>query len=152
MEKFDGMKKRPLSSSEIKQIAGRAGRYGSKYSDGIVTCLKSHDQSYLLKSLGQTDRDIKRAGLFPSLSQLQLLSVIVKYNIDEKILQQFWKYFLLQHWRGNTLKNIVKYVTHPIGLDNSNSDNNNNSSSSSDSTSSSRSRSSSISELKVGYI
>ncbi len=34
--KFDGVKERPLTVSEIKQIAGRAGRYG-KYDVGYVT-------------------------------------------------------------------------------------------------------------------
>ena len=38
-EKFDGKEMRPLTPAEVKQIAGRAGRYGSKYHDGVVTCL-----------------------------------------------------------------------------------------------------------------
>ena len=36
IEKFDGHEKRQLTASEIKQIAGRAGRYG-KYEDGYAT-------------------------------------------------------------------------------------------------------------------
>ena len=36
IEKFDGHEKRQLTLSEIKQIAGRAGRYG-KYEDGYAT-------------------------------------------------------------------------------------------------------------------
>ena len=38
-EKFDGREMRHLTPAEVKQIAGRAGRYGSKYPEGIVTCL-----------------------------------------------------------------------------------------------------------------
>ena len=38
MEKFDGLETRPLSSREIKQIGGRAGRFGTAYADGQVTC------------------------------------------------------------------------------------------------------------------
>ena len=39
LEKFDGVEQRPLTPAEIKQIAGRAGRFGSKYESGLVTCL-----------------------------------------------------------------------------------------------------------------
>ena len=37
MEKFDGKRMSTLSSSQVKQIAGRAGRYGTEYSAGLVT-------------------------------------------------------------------------------------------------------------------
>lgn len=33
-EKFDGMRRRGLTATEYKQIAGRAGRYG-KYEEGF---------------------------------------------------------------------------------------------------------------------
>ena len=39
MDKFDGTSFRPLTPPEVKQIAGRAGRYGSRYASGQVTCL-----------------------------------------------------------------------------------------------------------------
>ena len=38
MEKFDGLETRPLTSREIKQIGGRAGRFGTAFADGQVTC------------------------------------------------------------------------------------------------------------------
>lgn len=37
IHKFDGTKTRPLTKLEIKQIAGRAGRYGSAFPEGVVT-------------------------------------------------------------------------------------------------------------------
>ena len=39
LEKFDGQSKRTLLPAEIKQIAGRAGRYGSRFLHGVVTTL-----------------------------------------------------------------------------------------------------------------
>ncbi len=39
MDKFDGVHHRPLTAPEVKQIAGRAGRFGSKFQEGQVTCL-----------------------------------------------------------------------------------------------------------------
>lgn len=41
--KFDGVKERMLTSSEVKQIAGRAGRYGL-YDVGYVTSYYDYDQ------------------------------------------------------------------------------------------------------------
>lgn len=37
LEKFDGEDDRHLTVSEIKQIAGRAGRYQSRYENGFVS-------------------------------------------------------------------------------------------------------------------
>jgi ATP-dependent RNA helicase SUPV3L1/SUV3 len=37
LSKYDGKDMRPLTTSEIKQIAGRAGRFGSVFSQGFVT-------------------------------------------------------------------------------------------------------------------
>lgn len=37
VRKFDGTEKRQLTDSEIKQIAGRAGRFGSIYPEGEVS-------------------------------------------------------------------------------------------------------------------
>ena len=39
MEKFDGSSFRPLMAAEVKQIAGRAGRFGSSYGRGGITCM-----------------------------------------------------------------------------------------------------------------
>ena len=39
LEKFDGRSCRGLLPAEVKQIAGRAGRFGKRFSHGIVTAL-----------------------------------------------------------------------------------------------------------------
>ncbi|KAB1218139.1 ATP-dependent RNA helicase SUPV3L1, mitochondrial [Morella rubra] len=51
MEKFDGIEMRDLTIPEIKQIAGRAGRYGSKFPVGEVTCIDAEDLPLLHSSL-----------------------------------------------------------------------------------------------------
>ncbi|RYR20618.1 hypothetical protein Ahy_B03g065809 [Arachis hypogaea] len=43
LKKFDGFEFRDLTVPEIKQIAGRAGRYGSNFSVGEVTCINAGD-------------------------------------------------------------------------------------------------------------
>ncbi|MCH8553216.1 MAG: hypothetical protein LAT62_14860, partial [Natronospirillum sp.] len=52
-QKFDGEKVRPLNCTEVKQIAGRAGRYGI-HDQGEVTALAS-DTSFLSHNLSQAE-------------------------------------------------------------------------------------------------
>ncbi|KAE8728160.1 ATP-dependent RNA helicase SUV3 [Hibiscus syriacus] len=54
LKKFDGTEMRDLTIPEIKQIAGRAGRYGSKFPWGEVTCLDAEDLPLLHSSLKST--------------------------------------------------------------------------------------------------
>ncbi|GKV42467.1 hypothetical protein SLEP1_g49865 [Rubroshorea leprosula] len=51
MKRFDGVEMRELTVPKIKQIAGRAGRYGSKFPVGEVTCLRADDLPLLHSSL-----------------------------------------------------------------------------------------------------
>jgi ATP-dependent RNA helicase SUPV3L1/SUV3 len=39
LRKYDGQQERPLSAGEIKQIGGRAGRFGGEHAEGIVAVL-----------------------------------------------------------------------------------------------------------------
>ena len=57
-EKFDGREFRPLSTAEIKQIAGRAGRYGM-HEHGEVLVLGNN--SIIEEKLGQNVRNIRAA-------------------------------------------------------------------------------------------
>ncbi|OEL34745.1 ATP-dependent RNA helicase SUV3, mitochondrial, partial [Dichanthelium oligosanthes] len=70
MMKFDGFCHRELTVAEIKQIAGRAGRYGSKFPVGEVTCLDAADLPLLHSSLKSTspiieERFLEKAKLSP---------------------------------------------------------------------------------------
>lgn len=57
-QKFDGIEKRELRSDEIKQIAGRAGRYGI-YDEGIVTSFGGRKQ--IRYGLEDVDISLRRA-------------------------------------------------------------------------------------------
>ncbi|KAF5188050.1 Atp-dependent rna helicase suv3 protein [Thalictrum thalictroides] len=74
LEKFDGTEMRKLTVPEIKQIAGRAGRYGSKFPLGEVTCLKADDLPLLHSSLKSPSPVLESAGLFPTFDLLLLYS------------------------------------------------------------------------------
>ena len=45
-EKFDGVSRRPLQTAEIRQIAGRAGRFGI-YDTGYVTAMGENELAYI---------------------------------------------------------------------------------------------------------
>eukprot|EP01084_Bolivina_argentea_P251903 422678_1 len=52
VDKFNGFKKVKLTTTEILQIAGRAGRY-LLYDEGYVSCLNNRDYKYVYKNLQQ---------------------------------------------------------------------------------------------------
>lgn len=70
MTKFDGRKERALTAAEVKQIAGRAGRYGSRYASGIATTLNSEDLPTLQQALAMPSTPLTAAALFPRFAQL----------------------------------------------------------------------------------
>jgi ATP-dependent RNA helicase SUPV3L1/SUV3 len=106
VEKFDGRRRRRLLSAELKQIAGRAGRFGTIYEHGEVTCMNAEDLKYLRKGMQAIDKPIKKAGLFPSLEQLELLGVLIDYQVNDEILKAFWKDVMHKDWgTGDLLHN-----------------------------------------------
>ncbi|KAG7384685.1 ATP-dependent RNA helicase supv3l1, mitochondrial [Phytophthora pseudosyringae] len=60
-----------ISPSLAKQIAGRAGRYGSDYASGEATCLLEEDLKYLKESYEEVPTPLTSAGLFPSSEQME---------------------------------------------------------------------------------
>ncbi|KAL6636910.1 hypothetical protein ACP70R_024482 [Stipagrostis hirtigluma subsp. patula] len=89
MRKFDGFSNRELTVAEIKQIAGRAGRYGSKFPVGEVTCLDAEDLPLLHSSLKSPSPIIERAGLFPTFDLLSLYSRLHGTDFFHPILERF---------------------------------------------------------------
>ncbi|GFZ08879.1 ATP-dependent RNA helicase [Actinidia rufa] len=81
LEKYDGTEMRQLTVSEIKQIAGRAGRYGSKLPVGEVTCLDAEDLPLLHFALKSQSPVLERAGLFPTFDLLYMYSCLHSKNV-----------------------------------------------------------------------
>ncbi|KAL1808478.1 DExH-box ATP-dependent RNA helicase DExH16, mitochondrial [Daucus carota subsp. sativus] len=102
MKKFDGTEKRELTVSEIKQIAGRAGRYGSRFPVGEVTCLDSHDLPLLHSSLNAPSPILKRAGLFPNYDLLYMYS---RLNLKSGLYQ------ILEHFLENAKLSANYFIT-----------------------------------------
>lgn len=58
VEKFDGVSFRGLQSQEIKQIGGRAGRYGLAKEEGVITSYVKKDLKYLRQRYLDTEREM----------------------------------------------------------------------------------------------
>ncbi|XP_010256133.1 PREDICTED: ATP-dependent RNA helicase SUV3, mitochondrial isoform X6 [Nelumbo nucifera] len=89
LKKFDGTDMRELTVSEIKQIAGRAGRFGSKFPCGEVTCIDAEDLPLLHSSLKSPSPDLESAGLFPTFDLLFLYSRLHPKMGFHQILENF---------------------------------------------------------------
>ncbi|XP_014670321.1 PREDICTED: ATP-dependent RNA helicase SUPV3L1, mitochondrial-like [Priapulus caudatus] len=63
-----------ITTSQALQIAGRAGRYGTPYSEGEVTTFKSADLPTLRELMGSTVEKIEVAGLHPTAEQIELFA------------------------------------------------------------------------------
>ncbi|XP_019708986.1 ATP-dependent RNA helicase SUV3, mitochondrial isoform X2 [Elaeis guineensis] len=121
LKKFDGVYTRELTVPEIKQIAGRAGRYGSKFPIGEVTCLDAEDLPLLHSSLGSPSPVLEHAGLFPTFDLLTLYSRLHSTTNFHPILEQFLEkaklspdYFIADC--EHTLKVATVVDTFPLGL------------------------------------
>ena len=60
-----GTEVRRLHAPEVKQIAGRAGRFGSAHPTGHVTCLHQEDIVLLHEAMGRHATPLERACLMP---------------------------------------------------------------------------------------
>lgn len=79
LQKFDGSNLRNLKSTEVKQIAGRAGRIGI-FNEGFVNCLGN--KKFLKCALDKKDYEISNAYIAPS---EDILLESLEMNLYEKL-------------------------------------------------------------------
>eukprot|EP00934_Nitzschia_sp_Nitz4_P003557 Nitzschia sp. Nitz4//scaffold46_size129759//62121//65060//NITZ4_003504-RA/size129759-processed-gene-0.161-mRNA-1//-1//CDS//3329552604//3547//frame0 len=72
--KYNGERVAKLSHSEIKQIAGRAGRRNSPFPHGEVTCRDPRDLSYIKECLSTDIVPIEKAAILPTAEHIELFS------------------------------------------------------------------------------
>ncbi|PSC71108.1 ATP-dependent RNA helicase mitochondrial [Micractinium conductrix] len=89
LRKFDGREEWLLTTSEVKQVAGRAGRYGGRFPSGVATACSAEGLEYLAHCLAQPSEPLQRAVLFPSLGQLELLSGLHPQDALPSLLRRF---------------------------------------------------------------
>ncbi|KAG0032064.1 RNA helicase [Podila clonocystis] len=74
VEKYDGSNVRALSLTQLKQIAGRAGRFGTDYAVGQATTLVQNDIPALKRALAAPMIEIQRAAIQPTAEMLEQFS------------------------------------------------------------------------------
>jgi ATP-dependent RNA helicase SUPV3L1/SUV3 len=91
LTKFDGHEVRQLTSAHLKQIAGRAGRYGLDFDQGEVTTFYPQDLKKLHSLLSSPEDDIKQAGIFPTSEQIEHFSQLLPGASFLDVLTLFFK-------------------------------------------------------------
>ncbi|KAF6160036.1 hypothetical protein GIB67_033120 [Kingdonia uniflora] len=104
LTKYNGDKMVPVEASQVKQIAGRAGRRGSCYPDGLTTTLNLEDLDYLIECLKQPFEHVKKVGLFPFYEQVEMFAGQLSNVSFVQLLDKFCEncrldnyYFLCRH-------------------------------------------------------
>jgi ATP-dependent RNA helicase SUPV3L1/SUV3 len=90
IEKFDGVSDRLLTPQEVRQIAGRAGRYGL-HEEGLVTALNPRYISFLRRAL-EDRTPLRQDGtiwISPTDEHLRRLSTIIGTTRVSRLLQFF---------------------------------------------------------------
>ncbi|XP_068746401.1 ATP-dependent RNA helicase SUPV3L1, mitochondrial-like isoform X3 [Montipora capricornis] len=94
LSKYDGHDVVLLTPSQAKQIAGRAGRYGSNYPNGEALTFKKEDSKLLHSLITAPTEDVKAAGLAPTMEQIEMLSqqlpdasLVKLYDVFESVAQ-----------------------------------------------------------------
>jgi len=117
LSKYNGDKMVPVPASQVKQIAGRAGRRGCLYPDGLATTLHLDDLDYLIECLKQPFDNVKKVGLFPYYEQVELFAGQLPDLTFSQILGKFGEscrldgsYFLCQHGHIKKIANMLEKV------------------------------------------
>lgn len=120
LEKYNGEMLKKVPPSQVKQIAGRAGRRGSLYQVGSVTTFYSRDIPYLIQCLEEPFVESCSAGLFPMSEQMELFATNLPEATFSKLLDRFAEtcrvdglYFLC---RNDNLKKVACIVDKVKGL------------------------------------
>lgn len=117
LSKYNGDKIVPVPASQVKQIAGRAGRRGSIYPDGLTTTLHLDDLEYLIECLKKPFDDVELVGLFPFFEQVELFAGQIPNVTFPQLLQKFKEncrldgsYFFCQHEHIKKVANMLEKV------------------------------------------
>lgn len=131
-EKFDGVTRRLLTTAEVKQIAGRAGRFGL-YPKGYVTATEEADLAYIEERMADTEKPLTQVNLgFPQIlldidaPMDELLEIwhsvtpsdpFVKENIDEALFL-YDQAKLYKEWIDGfqEKRTLYKMITCPIDI------------------------------------
>uniref|UniRef100_A0A2P2Q6X4 ATP-dependent RNA helicase SUV3L, mitochondrial n=1 Tax=Rhizophora mucronata TaxID=61149 RepID=A0A2P2Q6X4_RHIMU len=117
LSKYNGDRNVPILPSQVKQIAGRAGRRGSRFPEGLTTTLHLDDLPYLIECLKQPFDEVKKVGLFPFFDQVELFAGKIPNCTFPQLLEKFGEncrldgsYFLCRHDHIKKIANKLEKV------------------------------------------
>ncbi|ORX92474.1 P-loop containing nucleoside triphosphate hydrolase protein, partial [Basidiobolus meristosporus CBS 931.73] len=87
--KFNGIAMRPVSLSQIKQIAGRAGRFGTAYDVGEVTTLDHFDLKILHRAMKTSLPTVQHAGLQANVNVVEMFAYQFPDDSFSSLLSKF---------------------------------------------------------------
>jgi ATP-dependent RNA helicase SUPV3L1/SUV3 len=111
VEKFDGIASRLLTPPEIRQIAGRAGRYGI-HDEGAVTAFDARDVRYLRANLDRfaAPDDERPIWISPTDEHLKRLAAIIGTTRVARLLQFFQTRVLRDDDAGVRIANLADTI------------------------------------------
>lgn len=108
-----------VPAQQIRQIAGRAGRFGTKHESGLVTCRDPGHYAILAAALEEIDPEpYKRAGIAPTFEQIdRVRDEFPKFHLAD-ILDAFQAFDNLPaHYFMNEMRSIRKLLDLLRGFD-----------------------------------
>jgi ATP-dependent RNA helicase SUPV3L1/SUV3 len=118
VEKYDGVTDRLLTSQEVRQIAGRAGRYGI-HEEGLVTALDPRDIPVLRRSIERHEISPIEGPIWisPTDDHLRRLSEIIGTTRVGRLLQFFQERVLHESDTGLRIANLTDTIEVALGLE-----------------------------------
>ncbi|GAC1537139.1 MAG: hypothetical protein NVS2B17_09440 [Candidatus Velthaea sp.] len=118
LEKFDGVSERRLTPQEIRQIAGRAGRYGM-HEEGLVSSLDPRDISLLRRCIEKHETvDVDGPiWISPTDDHLRRLATILGTNRVGRLLQFFHDRILREDGGGLRIADLTDQIEVAVALE-----------------------------------
>ncbi|KAI9010953.1 P-loop containing nucleoside triphosphate hydrolase protein [Phycomyces nitens] len=121
VHKFDGKNMVNVSIPQMKQIGGRAGRFGTTYASGEVTAIASKDLKYVKDCMGSGTINLKLAGLQPTVDILEMFALQMPNERFSGLLQKFedlaslsGNYFLCNFEDQKVISDTIERVKLPL--------------------------------------
>ncbi|CAG8714420.1 6329_t:CDS:2, partial [Acaulospora morrowiae] len=118
VKKFDGIGIRHVPIPQIKQIAGRAGRFGTVNAVGEVTALEPMDLKYVRQAMASPTKNLEMAGLQPTMEMVELFAHQLPGTKEfSSLLEKFedlarvdGQYFLCNFYTQKLIANSIEHI------------------------------------------
>ncbi|KAI8079764.1 P-loop containing nucleoside triphosphate hydrolase protein [Halteromyces radiatus] len=121
VQKFDGREFRYMHIPQLKQIAGRAGRFGTTYASGEVTTFFNKDLAYVDKCLESPIIPLELAGLQPTVDIVEVFALQMPNETYSSVLQKFedlaslnGNYFLCNFKDQKRIAEVIESIKLPL--------------------------------------